>query len=300
MDDPCYVPQESAHVGTSAPWHGTALQAASSSGHVEIVQMLLEEGVDVNAPGTFRFLPGTALEAAIGARNEEVARLLIEKGAGVKRVDRAGEDPLELASYQGLRRVVELILDKDVVVKVQGERYSRALTPALRGGQQEIVQILLDKGTIINAQAMKAAGHGEGANVLQMLLEHGGDPSVPDRQGRTCLHHEATGKKGNSSAVPWLLKEGHDPNLPDRDGWTPLHWAAKTGNAETIEILEYAGAEFSIEFIMGWTPDDVAVFHHHKISWKTKTALGCGVQTSEPTLEEDTSTASLKAEARDP
>lgn len=63
--------------------------------------------------------------------------------------------------------------------------------------------------------------------------------------------------------------------------------------------MEYAGAEFSIEFIMGWTPDDVAVFHHHKISWKTKTALGCGVQTSEPTLEEDTSTASLKAEARD-
>lgn len=122
---------------------------------------------------------------------------------------------------------------------------------------------------------------------------------MSDTQGRTCLHHAATGKKGNSSAVPWLLKEGHDPNLPDRDGWTPLHWAAKTGNAETIAILEHAGAKFSIEFIMGWTPDDVAVFHHHKMSWKTKTALGCGVQTSEPTLEEDTSTASLKADARD-
>ena len=191
-------------MGTSAPWHGTALQAASSSGHVEIVQMLLEEGVDVNAPGTFRFLPGTALEAAIGARNEEVARLLIEKGAGVKRVDRAGEDPLELASYQGLRRVVELILDKDVVVKVQGERYSRALTPALRGGQQEIVQILLDKGTIINAQAMKAAGHGEGANVLQMLLEHGGDPSVPDRQGRACCHHASA--QNDVAKLELLLK----------------------------------------------------------------------------------------------
>ena len=50
---------------------------------------------------------------------------------------------------------------------------------------------------------------------------------------------------------------------------------------------------------MGWTPDDVAAYHHHKTLWKTSTALDCGVERSKPTLKDRTSTASPKADARD-
>ena len=98
----------------------------------------------------------------------------------------------------------------------------------------------------------------------------------------------------------WLLKEGFDPNLPDRDDWTPLHWAAKCGDAETIEVLEDAGAKFSLEKIMGWTPADVAVFHNHEVSWsKSNTAIGCDIKRLKRTLEDGRSTASREADARD-
>jgi ankyrin repeat protein len=34
-----------------------------------------------------------------------------------------------------------------------------------------------------------------------------------------------------------LLKHGVDPNLVNRDGWTPLHLAAKKGVNEAIEAM---------------------------------------------------------------
>ena len=54
-----------------------------------------------------------------------------------------------------------------------------------------------------------------------------------------------------------------DPNLKDRDGWTSLHWAARSGSAETLETLRNAGAISSSDYINRWTPQDVALFHHH-------------------------------------
>ena len=316
---------------------GSALIAALYFGQIEIVQMLLENGADVNA--RCNSLPENALLAAIEKNNEDIVQLLIENGADVtgraRNWNGIVQSALEAASYRGFQRVVELILDKGICVEVQGEEYSRALAEAARGGRQVICQILLGKHAVINAQVITAARNGRSIETLKILLDHGGDLgdlslqdaqgralchdasvghsiqrfglllnlgsdlTVTDKQGRTCLHHAATSEY-SKNVVAWLLKRAFDPNLPDRDGWTPLHWAAKCGDAETIEILEDAGAKFSPEKIMGWTPADVAVFHNHDISWsKSNTAIGCDIKRLKRTLEDGRSTASREADARD-
>ena len=85
--------------------------------------------------------------------------------------------------------------------------------------------------------------------------------TATDKQGRNCLHHGAS--SGSASTIAWLLNQGLDPNLMDPDGWTSLHWAAKSGSVETLETLRNAEAVSSSECTNRWTPQDVALFHHH-------------------------------------
>lgn len=65
-----------ADVNSQGGSHGTALQAASFSGHREIVQLLLDEGADVNAQGGIH---GTALQAASLEDHQEIVQLLLDK-----------------------------------------------------------------------------------------------------------------------------------------------------------------------------------------------------------------------------
>ena len=290
----------------------TALRSAASQQYTEIEQMLLEKGAVENE------VASDALVMAIRKRDREKAELLIKNEAATIRKDHYSV-PLELASYKGLHGVVKLILDKHAIV--DGKMYSAILAGASRRGRHKIVQLLLDKGATIDIEVMKGGVDGE---ILEVILDNGGDPSlqddqgralchyaaaensvialeillksgadltVIDKQGRTCLHH-AVNKNifPRFTALKWLLKQGFNPNTPDRDGWTPLHWAAKFGYTGIVGILEDAGARFSIENIMGWTPRDVALSHHQRVSWKIDTGFDPSVQHLKPSFDIGTST----------
>ncbi|KAJ5640171.1 uncharacterized protein N7484_008033 [Penicillium longicatenatum] len=72
--------ERGADVNAQGGEYGNALQAASSRGHQEIVQMLLERGADIDAQGGKY---SNALQAASSRGHQEIVQMLLERGADV-------------------------------------------------------------------------------------------------------------------------------------------------------------------------------------------------------------------------
>ncbi|KAH7461581.1 hypothetical protein FOMA001_g19091 [Fusarium oxysporum f. sp. matthiolae] len=91
---------EGADVNAEGGVYGNALQAASSRGNLEIVQLLLDEGADFNAQGGEY---GNPLQAASYEGDLEVIQLLLDNGADVN------AQTLQVASRGGNPEIVQLL-----------------------------------------------------------------------------------------------------------------------------------------------------------------------------------------------
>jgi ankyrin repeat protein len=128
--------------------HGSALQAASFSGHEETVAELLNLSVEVNLFGGYY---GTALQAAAAGGHLTVVQQLVEHGAYLTTLTGFYGNPLTAAAARGHLSVVQHLLDRGANPKARGGEYGYALSAAARNGSVEICQILLSAGADVNA-----------------------------------------------------------------------------------------------------------------------------------------------------
>ncbi|CAJ1014257.1 Ankyrin repeats (3 copies)/Ankyrin repeat/Ankyrin repeats (many copies), putative [Leishmania lindenbergi] len=113
-----YGSQTSCRMKTSVPdysivnrFGGSALIPACERGHVEMVRLLVQKGVDVNHYNHYHW---TGLLEAIELGGDdrehvEIVRILIENGADVNQVDGAGKTPLYLARKREQKRITALL-----------------------------------------------------------------------------------------------------------------------------------------------------------------------------------------------
>ncbi len=191
----------------------------------------------------------------------------LTRRADISMASANGWTPLNSAANSGHLEVVRLLLDKGADYNAQSESYGNTLHVASHKGHVKIAEMLSNKAADFSykdhqgRRALHLACAGGNLATITFLSDDRPDLTVTDKQGRNCLHHGAS--SGSTSTTAWLLNQGLDPNLMDRDGWTSLHWAAKSGSVETLETLRNAGAVSSSEYINCWTPQDIALIHHH-------------------------------------
>lgn len=229
---------------------------ALESNDLEEVQVLVEQGVDVNTESEGR----VPLRYALKSDTIQMLQLLLMHGARPFIEDQE-ELPLLLdAIYQNKLEVIMLLLDYGI------DPNKPSLTGHIPLGcatdcapNAAVVKALLDYGANPNQydSARRSFPFIEAARyldvqVLREFLQHGADPLVRDERGVTALMAAAVSR--GKRLLQFLLELKIPVNVQNNSGDTALHSAAYRGNKEALETLLQAHADTTITNNEGHTP----------------------------------------------
>ncbi|KAJ7483655.1 ankyrin repeat domain-containing protein [Mycena latifolia] len=236
-----------AKINAQDDYYGHPLAAASQNGHEPVVQLLIKKGADVNAQGG-RF--GNALQAASMDGHKSVVQLLIEKGAEVNAQGGRFGNALQAASQNGHKSVVQLLIEKGADVNAQGGHFGNALQAASQN-DHELVQLLIEKGADVNAQgghfgnALQAASWNGLESVVQLLIEKGADVNAQGGYYGTAL--QATSMHGHKSVVQLLIEKGADVNVQGGHFGNALQATSMHGHKSVVQLLIEKGADVNAQ-----------------------------------------------------
>lgn len=186
--------------------NSAALFVASKSGHVHVVRILLEAGIQKDAARTFD-----------------------------------GRTALRVAAEKGHLEVVRLLLDSDAAKDAAAEDGITALHAAAWFGHLEVMRLLLgssadkDAATRDGLTALHIAALNCHTEVVRLLLHFGTDKDARTRDGSTALHVAA--QHGDVDVAGLLLDFGADKDAVAQDGSTALHVADRYHHVEVARVL---------------------------------------------------------------
>jgi hypothetical protein len=167
--------------------------------------------------------------------------------------------PLNEAAMSGDLPAMRDLLGDGAPINRTGPDGWTPLQAAVRAGQLDAVRLLLDHGAPPTDSAMRTAMRYERWDVLEALVEAGGDPEVRGTwSGRSPL--ELAVERKDIEMVRLLLANGADPDAVTNAGpraQPALHYAAERGMREYVELLLEHGANPHTRW-MGYLPRDLA------------------------------------------
>lgn len=224
---------------------------ASKLGLTALVERLLQEDTDIDACGS----EYNALQAAVYICRVEIIELLLINGANVNARGPRG-NALELACEKpGNEVVVQMLLDAGADVNAACQEF--ALCGASRNGDEKVVRMLINAGANVNipeaclvfTTPLCAASRSGCENVVQILVESEAD--VNDRASReTPLISASDG--GNEQVVRMLLSAGADVNATTEVWGTALHAACARAKREAMSSLMSVGANVGVQVNAAW------------------------------------------------
>lgn len=239
----------------------TPLMRAAADQPLEVLQLLLDAGADLNAQDRSG---RSAVDLAIEHGRHAVAVWLQAKG-GMQPNLLSYNQGLLLAAERGEVEQVQAFLERGADPNVPSSDGVTPLILAAREGHQEVVECLLTSGADVNccsepgysggnSTALRCAvvrGH---ATIVKRLLEAGADTrpvyeysSMPAEQENTIVPSSGTAlhdaiRYGWPEIVEYLLTAGADINAVDEQDETPLVTAVRHQQWQLASRLLEVGA----------------------------------------------------------
>jgi uncharacterized protein len=217
----------------------TALMFAAKQGFDQVVELLLQQGVDPNrAGGKFAVTP---LMLAASAGHVNVAQRLLAAGANPKTANADGSTALMAATLAGSVETVNLLIAAEAEVNAIDRDGDSPLNIAILKNQPEIVRQLLSAGADVSGVPLLLVPAPGDVGLIEALISGGAAVDARDAEGNSLLLRAA--ELGYHQAIEPLLKAGAKIDIANQEGWTPLLAAAAAGHDRIIQQLLAAGAD---------------------------------------------------------
>ena len=192
------------------------LTSAAERGDTAIVLAMISDGADINTQDARGRTP---VMAATHGNHADTVQALIQAGADINLRDSRKDNVLLYAGAEGLLDILRLAIAAGADTRITNRFGGTALIPAAERGHVEVVRELL---THSDVDVNHVNNLGWTALLEAIVLSDGG----PRHQ----------------QIVQLLIAHGANVNLPDKDGVTPLQHARQRGFAAIERMLVQAGA----------------------------------------------------------
>ena len=192
------------------------LLLSATLGDTETAMKLIKDGANINVVGDQGETP---IMAATYHNHVDTVKALIDAGADIELQDKKQNNPFLYASKEGYIDIVKLTIDAGTNIKETNHSGNTALIAAAERGHVEVVKELLNRTQIdVNYKN----DHGGTALLETIVL--------------------GNGSENHKQVVQLLIDHGADVNMANREGIAPLQHAEKRGFKEIVNMLKLAGA----------------------------------------------------------
>ena len=199
-------------------------------------------------------------EAIKHGDRDEVERLL-NADPGLIHTKENDLSPILIAAYHGQGEIASYLADKTVAVTIFEAAATGKINNILRllARDPQLVNAYASDGF----QALGLASYFGHYDVAEYLIKAGAPINSPSRNGLKAAPIQSAAAAGHTRIVELLLQHGADPTVREQGGYTPLHAAAQNGDLDMIRALIYGGADLLAKSNNGKTPLDMAMEADH-------------------------------------
>lgn len=214
-------------------------------GDLEDVRTALKNGANPNAESIHGATP-----LILAVRNPEIVKLLLAAGADPNRTSRSGSTPLAMAAatYGGLPSMKALLAAKSDPNKGKAAETESPLAAATRTHHIDRLKLLLEQGATSIQNAFFIAYAIEDLSAVELLLTKGADVNKENEEyGGNAVNDAVINR--NPELVKLLLSHGANPNVIDKEGFSALQVAAlgDPDDSKIVSLLLDAGADIDYE-----------------------------------------------------